>query len=49
MKNKFIKEIQSTPRINRKVSEIPPINQYGINLLETANANEIIDQIIEEP
>lgn len=49
MKSEFIKRIKSTIQQNKKISEILPIKELGINLVKEGSANEIIDQIVEEP
>ena len=48
MKNELIKRIKSTINPNKKISEILPIKEFGINLTKNRNADEIIDQIVEE-
>lgn len=49
MKSEFIKRIKYTIKPNKKISEISPINEFGINLIKERNANKIINQIVEEP
>jgi len=49
MKSEFIKRIKSKINQNKKISEISPIKEYGVNLTKKKSANEIIDQIVEEP
>ncbi len=46
MESEFIKSISV---LNRKISEICAIREYGINLMKRKGADEIIDQIVEEP
>lgn len=49
MKREFIRRIKSNINKNKKISEILPIKEYGVNLIKKRSANEIIDQIVEEP
>ena len=49
MKSEFMKRINSAIKQSKKISEISPIKEFGINLIKEGNANEIIDQIVEEP
>lgn len=49
MKNEFITRIESMVRPNKKISEILPIEGFGINLIKENSTNDIIDQIVEEP
>lgn len=49
MKSEFMKRVRSTIKQNKKISEISPIKEFGINLIKKGSANEIIDQIVEEP
>lgn len=49
MKSEFVKRIRSAIKQNKKISEISPIKEFGINLIKKGSADEIIDQIVEEP
>lgn len=53
MKSEFIKRLKcnvdNLTKKNKKISEILPSKEYGINLINKENANQIIDEIIEEP
>ncbi|MCI8654987.1 MAG: hypothetical protein HFJ48_03830 [Clostridia bacterium] len=50
MKNKFMKRLkyQVTLVKDKKVVDILPNKDFGINLMDKENSNEIIDSIIEE-
>lgn len=50
MRIEFLKRIKTIIiKPNRKISEVSPIKEFGVNLLKKKNANEIIDSIVEEP
>lgn len=49
MKSEFMKRIRLAIKQNTKISEISPIKEFGINLIKKGSADEIIDQIVEEP
>ena len=53
MENKFSDRIKCQTSMktsfNKKISEILPSKEYGINLIKEENGNEVIDKIVEEP
>lgn len=53
MRSEFIKRIKYNIDIGlkrkKKISEILPIKEYGVNLINKTNGSEVIDKIVEEP
>lgn len=53
MKSEFIEglkcQVYSIIQKNKKIGDILPSKEYGINVIDKENGNEIIDKIVEEP